>query len=194
MTALNVLNNEYFNWMYDLVCRNRKELKHRSFRRLLQRLHELEFTYSIEYDSNRAEDGTDLRYRFAYLNYGSDGARYAEYLDDGPCSVLEMMLALAIRCEEHIMDDPEKGDRTNDWFWGMIRSLGLYSMDDSKFDARYVDKVVIRLLNREYDENGKGGLFTVKNSNLDLRTVEIWRQMCLYLDDVVGDDWGFNYF
>ena len=39
------------------------------------------------------------------------------YLDNKTCSVLEMMIALAIRCEEHIMDDPDVGNRTGQWFW-----------------------------------------------------------------------------
>ena len=41
-----------------------------------------------------------------------------------------MMIALAIRCEEHIMDDPDAGDRTGQWFWSMLVSLGLGSMDE----------------------------------------------------------------
>lgn len=49
----------------------------------------------------------------------------ASYLDNRPCSVLEMIIALAIRLEEHIMDDPDIGNRTGQWFWDMIVSLGL---------------------------------------------------------------------
>lgn len=177
------LNNEYFEWMCDLVCDNRYS-KNLSYHRLMRYLYEIDFDYIIEMDGNRAEDGVDLRYRFAHeKNY--DQRLIATYLDNRPCSVLEMMIALSVRCEEHIMEDPDVGDRTGQWFWNMIVSLGLGSMTNSKFDRKYVDIVIDRFLNRTYDRNGKGGLFTVNHTLRDLRYVDIWYQMCLYLDEII---------
>ena len=109
----------------------------------LKELHRIEFTYSIPMDGNRAEDGVDLRYRFGYEN-GYSSSMISTYLDNRMCSVLEMMIALAIRCEEHIMDDPDVGNRTGQWFWNMIVNLGLGSMNDSKFDRDYVEDIVQR--------------------------------------------------
>ena len=57
-----------------------------------------------------------------------------------PCSVLEMMIALSMRCEEQIMDDPDIGNRTGQWFWDMIDNLGLGEHERLKFDGRYVDE------------------------------------------------------
>jgi len=135
-------------------------------------------------DGNREADGIDLRYRFGYENSYED-PMIAANLDDRPCSVLEMLIALSIRCEEHIMDDPDIGDRTGEWFWNMIENLALGSMSDSKFDRDYVNNAISRFLNREYKRNGEGGLFTIKHCKYDLRTVEIWYQMCWYLDDIL---------
>ena len=179
----NTLNNEYFQWMYDLVIGD-EPTRHSSYQRLLSYLHNREFVYTIGMDGNRAEDGIDLRYRFAYEN-DYDDAMVARYLDDKPCSILEMMVALAIRCEEHIMDNPDVGNRTGQWFWNMVETLGLISMDDRHFDERYTESVVDRFLNRDYKRNGKGGLFEVKNCRRDLRGVEIWYQMCWYLDSIL---------
>lgn len=177
----NELINAYFTWMYQLVCNNERYSKTLSYRKLLRYLHSVDFEYSIPMDGNRADDGVELRYRFAdEKRY--DHAMVAEYLDDRPCSVLEMMIALAIRCEEHIMDDPDEGDRTGQWFWEMIVNLGLGSMYDEHFDEDYVDGTIECLLYRSYAKNGKGGLFTVENYKRDMRTVEIWYQMCWYLD------------
>lgn len=145
-------------------------------------LHSTEFTFTIRLDENRAMDGIDLRRRFALLQECED---IVDYLD-GPCSVLEMMIALSIRIEESIMDDPNIGDRTGQWFWGMIVNLGLGSMSDSRFDKRVVDDILTRFLNRDYEPNGKGGLFTVRHCRQDLRDVEIWYQMSWYLDEVLG--------
>ena len=103
----------------------------------------------------------------------------------GPCSVLEMMLGLAIRCEEDYMDNPVKGNRTGQWFWGMVVNLGLGAMDDSKFDKVFVEDAVRRFLNREYEPDGTGGLFKIRNCDRDLRYVEIWWQLCWYLDSIV---------
>ena len=100
----------------------------------------------------------------------------------GPCSVLEMMIALAIRCEETIMDNPLYGDRTAQWFWRMMSNLGLGLMTDDIYDRDLVKQKIDRFLNREYDPDGKGGLFYIRGCAEDLRNVEIWAQLCWYLD------------
>lgn len=177
------LNAKYFNWMCQLVS-IRRYTHGRSYRKLLKFLHTVDFYYSVPLDSNREADGIDLRYRFGYENsYGE--SMIAVYLDNRPCSVLEMMTALAIRCEQSIMDDPDIGDRAGQWLWNMLVNLGLEGMDDEHYDEDYTDKVVRRFLNREYKRNGEGGLFTVNHSGRDLRDVEIWYQMCWYLDEIV---------
>lgn len=173
------LNDEYFDWMYGLVCGDQRL----SYRRLLRYLHERVFTYTIPMDGNREADGINLRYRFAY-EFDYDRPMIATYLDDKPCSILEMMVALAVRCEEHIMSDPEFGDRTGRWFFTMIDNLGIGYMDDTRFDARYADVVIDIWLNHDYEPDGKGGLFTVEEPIRDLRTVDIWYQMCWYLNTI----------
>ena len=176
------VNNEYFEWLYELACSGRfsKEI---SYRKILTLLHSTKFRYSIPKDANRAEDGVSLRYRFVKeSNYDE---RMAHYIN-GPCSVLEMMLGLAVRCEEQIMDNPDIGDRTRQWFWGMINNLGLGGMYDDIFDKAATTEIVRKLLDREYEPNVKGGLFTIKYTNDDLRDVEIWNQLCWYLDKIIS--------
>lgn len=147
-------------------------------------LHETPFRYSIPMDCNRAEDGIDLRYRFAITQGYEDHVDEIIDILDGPCSLLEMMIALALRCEETIMDDPNIGDRTGQWFWGMIINMGLGSMYDVRFDERLVRDVVDKFLNREYEPNGEGGLFTIHSCDFDMRDMEIWHQLCYYLDSI----------
>lgn len=175
--------DDYFEWLLDKVSDEGRKGP-LSFRKLLTRLHEIEFRYLIPKDHNRAEDGADLRYRFA-LEFPEEYQDDILYILDGPCTVLEMMVALAIRCEEGIMDDPNIGDRTAQWFWGMIVSIGLGGMFDSEYDSRIVDYKIERFLEREYEPNGKGGLFTIRNCDRDLRGVEIWIQMMWYLDTLM---------
>lgn len=170
---------DYFEWMYKLMCGGRFA-KTISYRKLFTFLHDTEFTYYVPHDENRAEDGIALRYRYCVYH----NCENLEYCLDGPCSVLEMMVALAIRCEERIMCNPEKGDRTAQWFWDMVRSLGLSSMSDYNFNENVVDDAMWRLLNRQYSPNGKGGLFTIRRWNRDAREAEIWHQLMAYLNSL----------
>lgn len=179
----NELNNIYFDWLCDIVCEDRFS-DETSFAKLLSYLHSVEFTYLLPMDKNWASHGIDLRYRFAIAEFPTVPAD--DILDDlaGPCSILEMMVALALRCEECIMDDPAYGNRTGKWFWGMIVNLGLGGMYDQRFDIYYAEEVIERFLNRDYEPNGKGGLFTIEDCDRDLRDVEIWHQLLWYLDHI----------
>lgn len=180
MSRLDV-QNDYFEWMFDLVCEGRFADTN-TYRKLLSYLHNIEFRYHIQNDSDRAYDGVHLRHRYALL---SDDYDYIRDCLEGPCTVLEMMVALAIRCEESIMVDPQVGDRTGQWFWKMVVNLGLGSMTDNRFDRAYVTDVIISFLNREYEPNGRGGLFTIRNCDRDFRKMPIWSQMMLYLDTMI---------
>lgn len=177
---MNVVD-EYFEWLYDYVCGDRYSEK-LSYRKLLTLLHEIEFIYLMPNDENRAKNGINLRWIFS-LKTGVNYDEVQKYID-GPCSVLEMLIALAMSCED-IMDDPLVGDRTGQWFWRMITNLGLGSMFDSRFDEHFVEDVISKFLYREYEPNGKGGLFTIRGCDVDLRNVEIWHQLCWYLDSIV---------
>lgn len=179
MTFKDQVNNDYFEWLCELIDSGRFS-KPLSYRKLLMHLHNIEFTWIIPRDDNRADDGIQLRRRFAL---DRDDHRLQRCIQ-GPCSVFEMMVALAIRCEETIMDDALLGNRTGQWFWGMIHNLDLNSMNDSKFDRDYVDYAVARFLNREYEPDGKGGLFTVRHCDYDMRDVEIWCQLSYYLGSI----------
>lgn len=178
MTRRNIINRYHF-WLTNLVS---DEHHQRSYQALLDTLGESEFIWSINNDMNRAADGIDLRARFAdehNIDY-----RTIQDILYGPCSVLEMMVGLACRCEDSIMGDEEYGNRTPKWFWDMVKNLDLYSMTDDEYDDEYVHCVITALLYRTYKRDGEGGLFTVPNCKYNLRRVEIWYQMCWYLDTI----------
>ena len=140
------------------------------------------FIPSCEMDASRAEDGRDLRYRFAQeksipyaaLNSATSGM---------PCSMLEMMVGLSIRIEEHIMADSEAGNRVGQWFWSMVVSLGLAAMDDTRFNEGRAQFIIDRFNQRAYQPNGAGGLFTLISPNVDMRQLDIWYQLMAYLNE-----------
>lgn len=175
------INEEYFDWLCSLI-KDSKPRRGVTYKRLISYLYDTEFTFIIPMDENRCVDGIDLRYRFGYEN-GIEGPVIASYLDRGPCSILEMMVALAFYCEEHIMVNPEKGLRSGRWFWKMIESLGLEDMTDRSYDPEYVNQVIWRFLDRQYDRDGKGGLVYIPDCPYDLREMDIWYQMMTYLSE-----------
>ena len=172
------VKNNYFNWLYNYACKGRIG-NNISYKKLFKALYDTEFRYYLLRDSNRAADGVDLRYRYSI---SVNDERVLDILDE-PCSVLEMILALAIRCEETIMDDTRYGDRTGQWFWNMLSNLGISYMIDEKFDEPIFNKIIYDFMVRRYSRDGRGGLFYIPNCSEDLRDVEIWTQLCWYLNN-----------
>lgn len=177
----NDMTSQYFDWLRETVC-GRWEPRNLSFHKLLAFLFQQDFIPSCEMDASRAEDGRDLRYRFAQeksipyaaLNSATSGM---------PCSMLEMMVGLSIRIEEHIMADSEAGNRVGQWFWNMVVSLGLAAMDDARFNEGRARFIIDRFNQRAYQSNGAGGLFTLISPNVDMRQLDIWYQLMAYLNE-----------
>lgn len=174
-----MINDKYYKWLVHFIS-HESELDY--FGKLLRKLYDTEYMYVFAKDRNRAEDGLLMRRRFMDEMHQSVPPRYAL---DKKCSILEMMVALALRCEESIMDDSRYGNRTSQWFWEMISSLGLNGMTDERYDDDMADRILYRFMSHDYGRDGKGGLFWVRRSESDMRTLEIWDQMCLYLDTLI---------
>lgn len=175
------LYQEYYSWLCHLVCGDNYG-KSLEYKKLLTRLNDIDFTYILEMDVNRALNAVSFRDRFAYEK-GYDTNYVVEYFEDAPASVLEVLVTLAFTCEEKIMRDPDYGDRTGLWFWSMIDNLGLSDMKNDAFDVDIVDSVVSTFLEREYEPDGRGGLFTLKHCKYDLRNIDIWYQMMWWLNE-----------
>ena len=168
-------NDLYFEWLKNQI--DIPEIH--SYESLLELLNTQEFTWksTCPMDENRATDGLTLRYLFGYET-GED-----ESLIKGPCSILEMLVALAIRCENDIMGTAEDGDSAWEWFWLMIHNLGLLNMTDTNYDEDYILSCLKVFLERTYSASGVGGLFPMRCPKEDLRNVEIWYQMSWYLEE-----------
>ncbi len=175
------LRTEYFHWLVSItgIAPDNSES---SYHLLLKKLHERDFYSIVPNDDNRGEDGKKLRKEFAdEANYHVD-----TILDmlESPCSMLEMMIALSIRCQE-IMSDLDDNFTVSKWFWEMISNVGLIEMDDD----HYVDmggsdefrKIIDIILDRKYDKNGNGGLFPLKYPGKNQRKQELVYQMNAYL-------------
>lgn len=172
------ISNEYFSWLCNCISNKFSQDSH-SYRKLLTFLHSTPFEAVYDGDKNRAVDGQELRYSYSFV-MDEDPDDVLKYLD-GECSLLEMMVALALKCEG-IMQDTRYGNRTAQWFWHMVISLGLGSMIDQFFDPKRAKFITDKFITHRYLPNGKGGLFTVRDTKEDFRQKEIWYQMMRYLD------------
>lgn len=178
------LKEQYFTWLYDMMCKNRFS-EDISYKKLFEQLHNRKFIWSIKNDENRAKDGIDLRYRFSMLYFDDEDVENVIKMLHGPCSVLEMMCGLAIRCEENLMDDTRYGDRTAQWFWNMVTSMGIQTEKDNNYDSEKVAEAIDNVLFRTYRPNGVGGLFVIPGCKDDLTKIELWTQMNWYIDRLV---------
>ena len=173
--------NDYLQWLISLVTPDihiQKKYK-KVFRIMLKK----PFIWTIHNDDNRATDGLNLRLRYSDLR----GGVWSKWLSEAPCSMLEMMVGLAVRCEEEIMFDEQFGDRTFEWFWAMMDNSGLLECGISGLIGREletkVERILDRINNRTYAKNGKGGLFLTQLFSEDMRKVEIWYQMNYWLTE-----------
>lgn len=180
-TVSNQLPRQYFEWMVSILIPDVN--KRVVYSNLLDTLNSLEFIPSMDMDYNRFNDGVELRFRFGDEN-GFGKTSISCYLDTHPCSMLEMMCALSLRIEETIMSDPEIGDRTWIWFDEMLNSLGFINQTNYNFDYNLILSNINTFNRRQYESNGRGGLFTIDDPTVDVRDLEIWYQMNLYIKQV----------
>lgn len=173
------LDKDYFRWLCEMIDADNES---RSYIFLMRELFETEFSHEtanlIPNDDNRIEDGLALR-----EEYTKDTGVYNNVILCGPCSLLEMMIGLALRIEDLF----GRYDYIS-WFWEMIGNLELLEFDDSNpiwfsktYHGELVDEIICRLLRRTYSRNGDGSLFPMNNTKRDMRETEIWYQMSNYL-------------
>lgn len=162
-------NDDYFNWLLEKVGVLHGEYENYSL--LVQYLYSREYEYLIAMDSNRASGGLALR-----SLYADQAGVYLEDVKDGPCTVMEVLVSLAVHMNEYA------GLEVKECFWEMVDNLGLMAYDDLSYSDVAVKKIIDVWLYRQFDENGYGSPFPfVDKSQGDARSIELWNQMHKYL-------------
>lgn len=176
--ALENIERDYFDWLYNIVDDTEYQ-----YEDLINHIFDKEFdeetTIFVDKDYNRIEDAIRLREDFIAEQLAREDPYLVDIFRNRPCSVLEVLIALAYR-----MEDVMEIDRFPTWFWEMLSNLGLEGYDNDHFNRRTIrsiDRIINRWLDRNYDYNGKGGLFPLSDPPKDQRDVEIWYQMSTYL-------------
>ena len=175
----------YIQWLYSLVGLEQRKYNH--YWRVIRRLFKREYYYLVDNDINRYEDGMDLRDKFCMIyNYPTKVFNHAV---DIPCTVLEMLVAFAIRIDQEIMWNPDVGNQAGKWFWQMIFNLGIDPVEysDEHFDQHCLVKLEEKLdtaLGRKYRKDGEGSFFPMKNPiPKNFQKVELWYQMQFWMEE-----------
>lgn len=176
------MDQSYINSYYEWLMRFLEDDIHdvRAYNNLLNQLFMTPFMVVLERDESRAVEGCELRRDFAE-DIGESRRILADEL--GFCSILEMMIALSIRSENEILADPLYPPNYSRMFWIMISNLGLENMTDDMYDEYEVQYILDVLVYRHYEKNGIGGLFTTNDPNKDFRSLNIWGQLCSYINE-----------
>ena len=162
---------DYRDWLINL-CNFRKK----GYDKLLTQLHFSPFEVVLERDINRVQDGLSFRQQFLSEN-GINGDFY-----DQPCSILEVLVALAVRIDGEYIGNPAD-PHPDQIFWEMICNLGLNKFDNKHYNSDFIYEILGKFVGRAYNFDGNGGIFPLKNVQNDQRKVEIWSQMMAYLNE-----------
>lgn len=166
----------YFLWLGSLV-----DADWDRYSELLYALYSMDFIWCLEQDESRATEGLMLREEYHSLAQDD-----SVMLMDKPCSVLEALIPLARRMDDMLIDD-YTGNRTRVWFWEFIRNLGLKKYNNDRLlhkletdDDYDIQATIMKWLEREFEYNGKGSIFPLKESSCDQRSKTLIYQMYDY--------------
>lgn len=173
-------DEDYFVWLYSQISSIKLKNPSRTYWHLARKMHETEFVWWIPNDDNRLEDGKYLRVEFMET---IEGSRPDDIWMEIGCSMLEMLIALSRRLSFEADGKPSL------WFWHMMANVDLRRFTDSHYDDvadKEVEQTLNRIIWRQYEASGNGGLFPLRSPEVDQRSVEIWYQLSAYLSEQLG--------
>jgi hypothetical protein len=171
------LDERYLVWLYRLVADPAIESRELTYWELFRQLYEKQFVWIISRDDNRIEDGKQLRLEFL----SSEGLTRRDvdpnWIELG-CSVLELMIAMSYR----LVFETDPDGQPAYWFWKLAENIGIGGFNDaSGYEHCDVDEILNRVIFRQYEPDGTGGFFPLKDPRADQRSIELWYQLNAYV-------------
>lgn len=175
------LNSDpYYDWLCNLIDTDTDICM--PHKKLLSGLHTMQFYSCNNMDNNRAADGMGLRRMFINENKNDPEFVY-EFMSvyiSRPCSVLEFMIALAMKCGNGLYAHLDQEYPVALWFWKVFcKNLGYDRMHDDNFSQKKFYDRTVGCMSREYNSDGTGGsMFPIRGYTVsDMRTLDIWQQL-----------------
>lgn len=176
-----------FDWILDME--NSPDLSDEQYY-ILDEMNRIIFrtAYNVSLDENRIDDARIMRSDFI-RERGLPEALKVKYLDINPVSVMEVLVALSLRCDRDIEGDPDNLYLTAPlWFWTMVNNLKFWT-DSCKNEAEIrcsVDYKCDIFMDRKYSYYGEGGPFFVENPLKSMKKTDLWMQLNWYLTENFG--------
>lgn len=164
--------DDYFLWLCGIVDADMTR-----YSELMWLMHDTDFVWCNVLDESRAVEGLELREQWYRENPYEDWIMFLEK----NASVLEVLIGLARRMED-ATSDINTGDRTRVWFGAMVRNLHLETctndcLIDNPEQQAYVQMVLSRWMNREFDIDGNGSPFPLLSPTRNQRDLSLVYQM-----------------
>ena len=100
-------------------------------------------------------------------------------------SFLEVMVALARRtCESTFYGEEEPC--SSSIFWEMVENADMDSLENGSFSLVNFENKSDQLVARKYRKDGFGSFFVTRREEFDMRKIEIWYQMSIFLEEKYG--------
>lgn len=171
MTTMTTADYDYYTWLTQHVdIPNGKK-----YYDLFEKMHNVEFVWTVPNDDNRVQDAIDLRGEFLDMAGGGE-------LTLGGATCLEILISLSRK----VAFIASGNGHSRQWAWTLLKNLGLHRFADplTPFKMKHVDKILHDLVWRDYRADGRGGFFPLQNPEVDQTTVEIWYQLNAYVTEM----------
>lgn len=171
------LSQAYYEWLvYDILSSRPNWFP------ILKVLHSRDYVPIMIMDDSRAKDGVNMRDIYmSKVNNTYAVVQGSNPWVDIPCSMLEMMIAFAIRIKEEFYSEYDDiFDMTTIIFSSFMSSLGI---DTETITEEELNIIINNFICRNYDPSGKGSLFNLSGKTLDIdwRDPPIWNQMLAWV-------------
>ena len=165
----------YFEWLVGII----DDGEHDDMLPVLSYLWKKEFVWSNGMDANRAKKGIDLREEYADIYE----CRFTCDDRKEPCSVLEMLVRLAMDVENNVVGVPGE-ERPDIWFWEWLENLKIDDRCTGRgYSKDYHDQCIDNWLDGNISRSGKRSPFPLKHSRANQRDKDIWMQCMAYVNE-----------
>lgn len=177
------MTDKYFNWLVNKVGGS-NGMTFALYRLTLQEFRQADCDDGTIWANDIARCSDALSLREQYINTAAEEKEIPE-LETLFVSVLEVLIAFALRIENDIMYRPGE-ERVTRWFWEFIENLriDITNSDWTEANEIHVDRTISRFINRCYDINGEcGGIFVADMDAVypnDYSKMPLWTQMQSY--------------
>lgn len=168
---------EYYRWLISLIdppANVDSDIRRHGILLFALWRHEFFWMDIYDHEEDRANDGKQLRERFM-MEFDAPPS----IVPQGPCNVLEMLIAFAIRIDNTV-HDWQIGSHPWDWVEMFITNLGLTDLTDDDIRPRDNGFITAKLeywMAHDIGTRGERGLFRFKRPVLMINNMTNWDMM-----------------